>query len=169
MVAFLCKLPGEPPVNQRFLRTQVSVFVKALILLGIMIHPIEVKGEQKQEFGPYEIHYIALPATVLQPEIAKKFDVVRSKTSGFVNISVFKTLEDGSRQTLSPFIRGSVSNSFQQKRPLEFSRHYEGDAVYQLANFWYSQGETMTFNLEILADPNDRPITMKFSQALFPD
>lgn len=126
-------------------------------------------AEQKQDFGPYEIHYMALPTTVLQPEIARKFGLVRSKTAGFLNVSVFKNLPDGSRQPVAAFIRGHIKNPLQQQRPLEFTRMNEGKHLYQVANFWYSQGEMMTFALEVLADPNAAPFALKFSQALYPD
>ena len=129
----------------------------------------QIFAEQKQVFGDYEIHYIALPTTVLEPEIAKQYQLVRSKSTGFLNISVLKTQEDGSKKAVSAFIKGSIKNLVQQKRELEFSRINEGSAIYQLANFWYSQGEMMTFDLEVQADPNQGPMHIRFSQALYPD
>jgi hypothetical protein len=128
-----------------------------------------VAAEQKQDFGPYEVHYIALPTTVLQPEIAKQFGLVRSKTTGFLNVSVIKNLPDGTKKSVTAFIRGSIRNLLQQQRALEFSRVSEGQSIYQIANFWYSQGELMTFKLEIQADPQLAPFSMKFNQALYPD
>jgi len=140
-----------------------------LLLIVVQICMTGVKAEQKQEFGPYEVHYIALPTTILEPTVAQQMGLVRSKSSGFLNISVIKNLEDGSKKSVAAFIKGSIRNRVQQKRSLEFIRKYEGRAVYQLANFWYSQGEIMTFTLEIQADPNNPPFSIKFNQALYPD
>jgi len=161
---------AQPLLNfDPFLALQKVTVVLLILVFGLLLSSTKAIAEQKQEFGRYEIHYMALPTTVLQPEIAKQFGLVRSKTSGFMNISVIENLADGTKKPVAAFIKGTIRNSVQQQRQLEFSRIYEGQSLYQIANFWYSQGEIMTFNLEIMADPNDKPITMKFSQALFPD
>ena len=54
-----------------------------------------VNAEQKKVFdGPdgseYEIHYIGFTSTFLDPEVAKQYDIVRSRALGIVNISVIK-------------------------------------------------------------------------------
>lgn len=154
--------------NDMNYRTDVCA-ICTIFFFAVLLAMTPVRAEQKQEFGDYEVHYIALPTTVLQPEIAKQFGLVRSKTSGFLNISIFKNLPDGQKQPVAAFIRGKIKNLQQQQRNLEFTRINEGKHVYQVANFWYSQGELMTFTLDIQADPNAAPFAMKFSQALYPD
>ena len=151
-----------------FLRTATRLAL-CTMLTGCFFLATSAQAEQKQVFGDYEIHYIALPTTVLQPAIAKQYGLVRSKVAGFINVSVLKKLPDGSKKPVAAFIRGSIKNMLQQQRSLEFMRISEGRSLYQIASFWYSQGEIMTFNLEIQADPNSAPFAIKFSQALYPD
>ena len=62
-----------------------------------------VQAEQKKVFnGPdgseYEIHYIGFTSTFLDPDIAKQYDIVRSRALGVINISVIKVEHDGSRK-----------------------------------------------------------------------
>ncbi|ABC33006.1 conserved hypothetical protein [Hahella chejuensis KCTC 2396] len=145
-----------------------STFYSALVLLALTLVGRPALAEQKQVFGDYEIHYIALPTTILDPEVATRYELPRSKSTGFVNISVLKKQEDGSMRAVSAFIRGKVNNPVQQSRSLDFRRINEGDALYQIAQFWYSQGEVLTFQLEIQADPNQGPFSLRFHQELFP-
>ena len=142
---------------------------KIILTLSLLFTACLAAAEQKQEFGDYEVHYIALPTTVLSAEVAKQYQLARSKSTGFLNISVLKKQPDGSTRAISAFIRGSIRNMVQQQRQLEFSRISEGDAVYQIAQFWYSQGENMIFELEVQADPNQGPFSLRFTQALYPD
>ncbi|WP_020406015.1 DUF4426 domain-containing protein [Hahella ganghwensis] len=140
-----------------------------LALVTLLFLTTAANAEQKQVFGDYEVHYIALPTTVLDPAIAKQYNLVRSKSTGFLNISVLKKQPDGTTRAISAFIRGHVRNLVQQQRELEFSRVSEGSAVYQIAQFWYSEGENMVFELEVQADPEQGPFSLRFSQSLYPE
>ncbi len=158
-------LPDLPKAN--------ALLARKLLFWGCLIalygFSTLTQAEQKQEFGDFEVHYIALPSTILDPAIAKQYDIPRSKVAGFLNVAVLKKQPDGTSKPVSAFIRGSVKNLIQQKRDLEFTRIAEANSVYQIASFWYSQGEMMEFNLEIQADPNAGPFRLKFHQALYPD
>ncbi len=151
------------PVNtmQKLLNTLIFFFFVLFASLA--------SAEQKQVFGDYEVHYIALPTTVLDPTIAKQYNLARSKSTGFLNVSVLKKQPDGSTRAISAFVRGHVRNMVQQQRELEFSRISEGTAVYQIAQFWYSEGENMVFELEVQADPEQGPFSLRFSQAIYPE
>ncbi|MDG9667099.1 DUF4426 domain-containing protein [Hahella sp. CR1] len=146
-----------------------SIYACAFILIVLALASRSALAEQKEVFGDYEIHYIALPTTILDPDVATRYELPRSKSTGFVNISVLKKQEDGSLRAVSAFIRGKVNNPVQQSRDLEFRRINEGEALYQIAEFWYSQGEVLTFQLEIQADPNQGPFSLRFNQELFPE
>ena len=43
-------------------------------------------GTKKVDYGDYEIHYIAVPNTLLEPDIAKAYGLERSKLTGMLNI-----------------------------------------------------------------------------------
>ncbi|WLQ13679.1 DUF4426 domain-containing protein [Hahella aquimaris] len=146
-----------------------SVYYCAFVFIVLAMAARSALAEQKEVFGDYEIHYIALPTTILDPDVATRYKLPRSKSTGFVNISVLKKQEDGSLRAVSAFIRGKVNNPVQQSRDLEFRRINEGEALYQIAEFWYSQGEVLTFQLEIQADPNQGPFSLRFNQELFPE
>ena len=139
----------------------------SMLLWCLSPHP--ALAEQKAVYGDYEIHYVAIPTTLLQPDIAKAYGLVRSKTSGMLNVSVLKHQADGSTRPLAAFVRGTLTNDIQQRRDLEFTLVSEAYAIYSIAAFWYSPGQSYVFKLEIQADPEKGPFPISFSQALYPD
>ncbi len=130
---------------------------------------LTAQAEQKEVYGDYEVHYIALPSTILQPDIAQRYQLPVSKAAGFLNISVLKVEEDGSKRPIHAFVTGNVRNDVQQVRDLSFRKVTEQNAVYSIASFWYSPGEIYEFRLNVQADPEKGPFSLRFSQALYPD
>lgn len=143
-----------------------ALFLAGLILLFM---GSQIRAEQKQVYGNYEVHYIALPTTVLSPEIAKAYRLPVSKSAGFVNISVLKVKDDGSKQAVHAYVKGDIRNDVQQVRPLEFQKITEQQSVYAIAPFWYSEGQPYEFRLQIQADPEKGPFNLRFTQTLYPD
>ncbi|MDY6993075.1 MAG: DUF4426 domain-containing protein, partial [Pseudomonadota bacterium] len=41
-------------------------------------------AEQSKEVGAYKIHYNAINTSMLQPEIAKSYQIIRSRTRGLL-------------------------------------------------------------------------------------
>ncbi|MBK8970827.1 MAG: DUF4426 domain-containing protein [Hahellaceae bacterium] len=143
--------------------------LSALLLLVSTLALAPAQAEQKVDYGDYEIHYIAVPTTLLEPEIAKAYGLERSKSTGMLNVSVLKKQPDGSTRAVGAFVRGKLTNDVQQERELEFTRVAEGEAIYSIAPFWYSQGQPYTFQLEVQADPEKGAFPVRFSQTLYPD
>ncbi len=139
----------------------------AILLLTTFLATSIARAEQKAVYGDYEIHYMAIPSTFLQPEIASTHDINRSRSTGVLNIAVQQRQADGTTRAVPAFVRGSISNDVQQRRELEFTQVTEGQAVYAIAPFWYSSGQTYVFQLEVQADPEQGPFPLRFSQAMY--
>lgn len=103
-------------------------------------------AEQKTQLGPWDVHYIAMPSTLIDPAIAKTYQLERTKYQGLVNISVLKT-SDQSAQQVS--IEGVAKNLLGQQKELVFREVVEGKAVYYLAQLAYRNEERVTFTLQI--------------------
>jgi hypothetical protein len=55
----------------------------------------------------------------------------------------------------------------QQIQSIEFSPIIEGDAIYYIGGFRFSEEERMTIELEVTPDPNQAPIKVKFNQTFY--
>lgn len=119
-----------------------KLLLSSLLLLGT----VSVNAEQKKQLGPWDVHYIAMPSTLLEPDIAKAYDLERSQYQGLINISVLKT-SDQSAQQVS--ITGMAKNLLGQQQTLEFKQVTEGKAVYYLAQLPYRNEQRMTITVQI--------------------
>ena len=86
-----------------------------------------------------------------------------------VNIAIMKENEDGTMSPMSGQVEGKVSNDIQQVRFLAFRRVQEGDAVYFIAEYQYSAGELMTFNVTARPTGEQRDLPVRFAHTLFSD
>ena len=55
-------------------RTAAGCLVMLACLTASVSH-----AQQMRRFGDYEIHYIVIPTTTLQPDIAARYDISRGK------------------------------------------------------------------------------------------
>jgi len=139
---------------------------KILTAIGflIIITTFPINAEQKKQLGDWDVHYMVLSTTFLTPEIAKANNIVRSRFSSLVNISV---LDARSKKAQSVAMTGSATNLLGTKKALQFKEVKEGDAIYYLAVLSYRNRETYRFNINI-QQGNDAQ-TLKFQQELFVD
>lgn len=138
------------------------------ILLSVIMFVLAMlpnaHAEQKKQLGNWDVHYIAFPAPVLTPEIAKAYDIVRSKYNGVVNISVLDR-QTGEAQKVQ--ISGTVKDLQGRQLPLEFNEVIEGDAVYYLATMTFRDEQPFRFTITI----NQQNVThqLQFSQTFYAD
>lgn len=135
-----------------------------LILLCFISNPL--KAENMKKLGTMQVHYMAIGATFLTPEIAKAYGIQRSRYNALINISVLDTTQKGTpAQTVS--ISGSAKNNVGQYKTVEFKEVIEGDAIYYLAELTYANEETLHFDLKITNGVETQ--NLKFSQKFYVD
>jgi len=122
------------------------------------------QAEQKKIVGPWDVHYMVVNTTFLTPDIAKKNGIVRSKYSALVNISVLNS-DDKKAQVVA--IDGEATNLLGNKKPLNFKRVQEGQAIYYLAVVPFRDRETLRFDIQLRQGNEDR--RLKFQQRMTVD
>ena len=131
-------------------------------------------AEQKKVFdGPdgseYEVHYIAFTSTFLDPDIAKQYDLVRSRALGIINLSVIKIDKDGSRKAVGAVLQAKMTNDIQQNQFLSFQQVVEGPAIYYLAQLQFREGEILTFDVSVYPEGSLKPLQFRFVQNFYND
>jgi len=146
----------------------------SLFIVLLISHSIFAYAEQKEIFdGPdgseYEVHYMALVSTFLEPEIAKQYQLVRSKALGLINISVIKIDKDGTRKAVGAVVETRMNNDIQQQQFLSFKQIVEGPSIYYIAQFQFSESELLTFNITVYGEGSIKPMSIRFSQNFYND
>ncbi|NWO04960.1 MAG: DUF4426 domain-containing protein [Alteromonadaceae bacterium] len=143
-----------------------SLFV--LAFCSLLLASLPASAGQK-DFGDYQVHWSVFPSTFLSPEVAQANDLQRSRGIGIVNISIMQDNEHGQPSPVSGQVDGKVANDIQQVKFLAFRRIQEGDAVYFIAQYQYSSGELMTFNINARPTGYGDELPIRFTHTLFSD
>lgn len=122
-----------------------------------------------EDFGDYEVHWSVFPSTFLTPEVAKTNNLQRSKGIGVVNIAIMQKDESDILKPVTGQVEGKASNDIQQVKFLAFRRIQEGDSVYFIAQYQYSTGELMTFNVTARPSGHSQDLPVRFAHTLFND
>lgn len=138
-----------------------------IYLLGLVAIP--ALADQKEDVGPYEIHYSVIPSGFLSPEVAQQYDITRSKAIGLMNISILEKLENGEVKPVSGIVEGRIINDIRQERSLNFRKVEEGKAIYYLSQFQFGEGERLEYRASIRPQGHDRSYPIRFTQGLFND
>lgn len=142
------------------------------LLLSVFLLVLASASAQAEKFvedDNYVVHYSAFNSTLIKPEVAKAYDLMRSRQRAIMNVSVQKKMPDGSRKPVMAQLGGYTGALGGSERRLDFKMITEGDAIYYLAQFMIGDGENLNFDLKIKPTPESMPIPVSFSQQFFQD
>lgn len=148
--------PGKAMI--KFLKT-----IPMLLIASSCIFSTLAKAEQSQVFGDYTVHYIAVNSTFISPEIAERYDIVRSARNAFLNISVIKN----TGAAVSARITGEKANFLSQNSSINFIEVNEGDAIYYIGQFEFSNAENLRFSIEVQPENNGPAYPITWTTKLY--
>ena len=119
-------------------------------------------AEQVHRFAGHEVHYIIIPTTFLESEIAAQYDVARARNRALINVSIL----DDNKEAVTGSVSGSSSNLLGQTQYFEFRQVREGDAIYYLAELLHSDQELHRVTLEVALDTGQKD-QIKFNQKMY--
>lgn len=139
------------------MKSIIKTLVIVLVGLGMAF---SASAENMKKLGSMNVHYIALGATFLTPEIARTYGIERSRYNGLINISVLDNTQPGS-PAKKVAITGTARNDVGQIKQLDFTEVKEGQAIYYLAQIKYSDEETFYFDLIITDGKENQKLSFK--------
>ena len=119
-------------------------------------------AEQFEQFGDWQVHYIAFNASLLAPAVAERYDIVRGRNKGLLNISAIGPSERGEKVA----VEGRFLNLLGQSTTLRFREIDDDGAVYYLAAFDFQNAEVLRFEIAV-ALPGHGVETLRFQQPLY--
>lgn len=144
-------------------RMTIFKFIASIIFVLACSFSAISHAQNMKKLGNMNVHYMAINSTFLTPEIAKAYDITRSRYNGLINISVL----DNSKANLpakTVSITGKARNLAGQIKSFEFVQVKEGEAIYYLAQVSYHNEETVVFDLTITdgTETHDLSFSQKF-------
>lgn len=120
----------------------------AVVLIAFTLTSTVVSAENMKTLGSMDVHYMAIGATFLTPQIAKAYGIERSKYNALINISVMDNTKPN-KPAKAVAISGTALNLTGQYKRLEFEEVREGQAIYYLAQLNFRDKEKVKFELTI--------------------
>ena len=149
------------------MKTHVMIkWISVAIALSALVFSTVSAAENMKKLGNMNVHYMAMGATFLTPEIAKAYGIERSKYNALINISVLDNSKP-STPAKSVAISGTAENITGQFKRLEFEEVKEGSAIYYLAQLNYRDKETVKFDITI--SDGSESHQLKFSKMFYVD
>lgn len=130
-------------VKQRF--GSGRLWAAAIIGCCFALSSAHSHAEQVHRFADHEVHYIIIPTTFLESEIADQYQVARARNRALINVSVLNK----DKQAVTANISGSSRNLLGQTQNFDFRQVQEGDAIYYLAELLHSDEDTQRVTLEV--------------------
>ena len=122
-----------------------------------------------RDFGEYELHFNTLTTDRLDAGIAAEHDIVRSKNSALLNISVQRKQEIGTPTSVEAIVTASARNLTGQIRNIPIQMIREGDAIYYIGQTRIVNAETLIFTVEAIPESDERLLTVSFQRQFFVD
>lgn len=128
------------------------------------IPPATPAAETSRDFGTHVLHYRAFRSDEISPQIARAYDLPRSRNRALVNIALVRQMPD----TLGEPVRGQVElsarNLLGQRKPISIREIEDGGAIYYLGETSISHNETVIFELSVLPEDGETAYTVRFTQ-----
>jgi hypothetical protein len=118
------------------------------------------------QFDTYELHYTVVNSTFVEPVVAQRYQIVRAKDRAFVNLAVRERLPEGGDRAVAAVVKGRSWDLFQNQF-LEFREIREGDAIYYIADFKFTDSELRFFDLTLLPEGARRSKQFKFQHRVY--
>jgi len=147
----------------------LSLMRAGLLLLALLLANTASAG-QSADFDHYQVHYNAVPSVTLTPEVARQYNITRSRSIAIVTIAVIaKSAANQPPEPVESSVQGSVSNDVEQATALHFQEVTEGKAHYYIAPFQFREGKLLTFRIKALPLGTRTTLPIRFTQRLFND
>ncbi|MEH6627591.1 MAG: DUF4426 domain-containing protein [Motiliproteus sp.] len=140
----------------------------ALITLLLALVSGFAQAEQFKPFDQYEVHYNAFNSSFVTPEVASAYGLQRSKYRALMNVAVLKK-EGGKKPSVNAVVTGSFNNLIGQNQDLSFVEIREGESIYYIASFRFTDDEVLDFEIKVQPDPNAPAYIVNFKQHFYVD
>ena len=145
----------------------MKIFLRTLVLMTALTS-FSAIAQQAQQFGDYVVHYNALNASLITPEVAKAYGIRRSDSRALINISVLKSVNDLPGTAVKAKVSASGRNLTGQTRKVDMREINEGDgAIYYIGELSVRNMETFDFTVVVLPQGQDKPFNVKFRQQFY--
>jgi Domain of unknown function (DUF4426) len=129
----------------------------------------ETDSTSSKDFGDYNVHFNAISTDRLSPEVAKNYNIVRSKNRAMLNVSIIKKVAGTPGVPVPGTVAVQVANLNGQIKDFTLREIKEADAVYYIADIPVSNGEQLVFTVDVTPVNETNRYSVKFNREFYGD
>jgi hypothetical protein len=131
--------------------------------------PAEPPEAAMKDFGDYVLHFNAISTDQLQPEVARAYNITRSKNRAMLNVSIIKKVPGSIGQSVAGSVSATANNLTGQAKNLALRQVQEGDAIYYIGDVSVASGETLVFTVDATPMNETSRFSVRFSRQFYAD
>ena len=114
---------------------------------NIQAEPVDVTSKA---FGDYVLHFNAISTDQLPPEVARAYNIVRSKNRAMLTVSIIKNVENSPGVSQAGTVNATAANLTGQLKNLTLREIREDAAIYYIGDVAVANSETLVFNIDVV-------------------
>ena len=123
-------------------------------------------GESFADIGDYVVHFSALSTDQIPPEVARAYNIVRSKNRAMLNVSV---LEEGTNKAVSATVTVKTVNLTGQLKNVVMRKVQEQEAIYYIGEIPVANRETLVFDISVTPEGETEASELRFQRQFYSD
>ena len=133
---------------------------------NIQAEPVDITSKA---FGDYVMHFNAISTDQLPPEVARAYNIVRSKNRAMLTVSIIKNVEGAPGASQAGTVNATAANLTGQIKNLTLREIREDDAIYYIGDVAVANSETLVFNIDAVPENQTDRLSVRFSRQFFAD
>jgi hypothetical protein len=123
-------------------------------------------GETSKDIGDHVVHFSSQLTDELPPEIARAYNIVRSKNRAMLNVSV---LSKSDNKPVAADVSVKTVNLTGQLKNVTMRRIDEEDAIYYIGEASVANRETLIFDISVTPDGASETSEVRFKRQFYTD
>ena len=126
----------------------------------------EPAGESMKDIGDHVIHFSAQSTDELSPEIARAYNIVRSKNRAMLTISVVR---ESDKRSVPADVTVKTVNLTGQLKKVAMRQIEDQDAIYYIGETPVANRETLIFDITVTPDGAAGSSEVRFKREFYTD
>ncbi len=156
----------------RIIKTTITLSCLTLIVAcggagnDATVPQAEPAGATSVDIGDHVVHFSAQSTDQLPPEVARAYNIVRSKNRAMLNVSV---LREADNAAVTAAVTVKTVNLTGQLKNITMRQINEQDAIYYIGEVSVANRETLIFDISVIPEGVESASDVRFKRQFFTD
>lgn len=121
-------------------------------------------GASSSDIGSHVVHFSAQLTEQLPPEVARAYDILRSKNRAMLNVAI---LEADSGKPVTAEVTVKTVNLTGQMKNVVMRKIQEQEAIYYIGETSVANQETLIFDISVTPEGSSEASTVRFKRQFY--